>query len=172
MARTVVLIVAPLMLIAALAWLAVAHLQLRDEVRSAEQCARAATSARASIDACPIGVKDRIEAARRADQCEASLAKSDLSAIRATCGATVKLVAAERDAARADLTDARDQLAAAGRDRDAAVVRAETRQSLHASRTAHNEMVIARAPIGADGRARCDDECLRALANAAPRDRR
>ncbi|WP_343528737.1 hypothetical protein [Sphingomonas sp.] len=172
MGRTIAMIVAPLALIAALAWLTVEHLRLREEVRLSEQCTRAAPSASASIDACPIAVKDRIETARRADQCEAALAKSNLSAIRATCGASVKLVAAERDAARADLSDARDQLAAAGRDRDAAVTRAEARQSLHASRTAHNEMVIARAPIGADGRARCDDDCLRALADAAPRDRR
>lgn len=172
MARTIALIVAPLALIAAFAWLAVEHFRLRDEVRLVEQCTRAAASASASIDACPIAVKDRIEAVRRADQCEAALTQSNLSAIRATCGASVKLVAAERDAARADLSDARDQLAAAGRDRDAAVARAETRQSLHASRTTTNEMVIARAPIGADGRARCDDDCLRALADAAPRDRR
>ncbi len=155
--------------LAFVAWAVIDRFDLADRITGYEACASAADKPDAPLTACDAKVAARVEAARRADACDAAIGAADLYVVRATCTANVKTLAADRDAARSDLADTRHQLDAADRDRDAAVTRAEARRTTHTTRTTKNDHVIAAAPLGVDGRSHCDAACLRALAgDAAP----
>lgn len=146
-----------------IAWAVADRFRLADRVDRYEACEKAAGDAAAALTDCPPMLMARVDAARRADVCEAALHSTDLYSIRASCGAGIKLVVAQRDAAVGDLADARRQIADLTTDRDAAIARAEGRATTFTKRIEANDRTIAAAPRTADGGVRCDAECLRRL---------
>ena len=147
-----------------IAWAVADRFRLADQLERYEACEKAAGDAAAALTDCPPLLMARVDAARRADVCEAALHSTDLYSIRASCGAGIKLVVAQRDASVGDLADARRQLADLTNDRDAAIARAEGRATTFTKRIEANDRTIAAAPRTADGGVRCDAECLRRLA--------
>lgn len=152
---------------AALAWLVVDHRRLAAVEDDVVACEAAAKRTDRPIEACGKATRAAIETARRATACDAALELDDLYVIRASCAAPVKRVQAERDAARSEAAGLLGQLHAADRERDAAIVRAEARANTASQRKAANDHVLEGAPRGADGRVRCDAECLRRLSGEA-----
>ncbi|MFZ5747677.1 MAG: hypothetical protein ACOY45_08445 [Pseudomonadota bacterium] len=152
----------PALALAFLGWATVDRFRLAETVDRYRACtAQAAGSAQP--DACDDAVALRVNAARRAAECESALGGRDLYAIRAACGEQVKRRDAEASAAEQSLADARAQLVAARAETAAAVERAEARATAQTNRIADNDRTISQAPRLDDGRVRCDAECLRRL---------
>lgn len=157
--------------LAFLIWAAFDRFEQKREVARYGRCtaAIAKPATPGLIESCDAAVAREIDAARKARACEAALKGNDLYAIRASCGAEAKRVHAERDAARSNETDLKSQLADADRRIEQAIGRAEARGAARATREQDNARAIESAPRGADGRVRCDAECLRRIAgDAAP----
>lgn len=150
--------------------LAVAGLDWRDARGARTElkvCTAAAGDARQSLEGCPDVLAAAIDDARRSAECDAAIAREDLYAERASCSEAVKRRGALLTGARADLADAREQLAQAERRTTAAIARAEARATVQARKDADAQSALVAAPRGADGLLTCDAECLRRLSGAA-----
>ncbi|MFN7400341.1 MAG: hypothetical protein ACK5SX_15090 [Sandaracinobacter sp.] len=134
-------------------------------------CTGAAGDVRKTLEGCPDVVAAAIDDARRAAECDAAIARDDLYAERASCSEAVKRRGALLAGARAELENARQQLAQAERRTTAAIARAEARATVQARRDADAQSALSHAPRGADGLLTCDAECLRRL-SGAPREGR
>ncbi|MEO7691269.1 MAG: hypothetical protein ABIS51_18440 [Sphingomonas sp.] len=150
--------------VAALIWITTT-IDKAHQVDAFRACSKAAGSPSAALDACDKTIRPIVEAARRADLCETALSAKpvNLYAVRIACSEQVKRIAADRDVQLANIADANAQLATARSDTAAAIERAEARATSNATRKAANDQVIETAPRTADGRVRCDAECLRKL---------
>lgn len=119
---------------------------------------------------CAAAIGDQLAIAARAQACDLNLPKGEAGAfaVQAACSAPVKRLAADRDAARADLVQ-RDQLVDQLKaERSADVARAEARGLTQAKRTADATRALSTAPRDPDGRVRCDADCLSVLAGDVP----
>ncbi len=157
-----------LALIGVFLW-AKATLEKAAEADAYRACERAADSPVDPLDRCPKNTRARIDAARRAALCDTAIGadatKVDPYQVRIACSAPVKAIEARAAVAEANEADARRQLDIAHAQTDAAVARGEARAANLANRKADNDRTIATAPRTADGRVRCDADCLRQLAD-------
>lgn len=113
---------------------------------------------------CPQVIADAATIADRYRQCDAALKTGNAYQVRATCSEQVKRRDAAATALAADLADSQAQLAAERAATGAAINRAVARATALNRKDRNAQAAIAAAPRGADGRIRCDDQCLRALA--------
>lgn len=143
----------------------------RDARAGLRICVAAAGSATKPLEGCPDPLSAAIDDARRSAECATAIEGEDLFAERASCSEPVKRRGALLAGARAELEDARQQLAQAERRTTAAIARAEARATVQARRDADAESALTAAPRGADGLLTCDAECLRRLSGAAPTSR-
>lgn len=135
---------------------------------AAAACAVAASDPLKPVSDCLPSVKQRIEEARQAFLCDGALLPAlkdeHRFAAQQACGAGVKRLIADRDAAAGESANLRQQLDTALAGRDAAVARAETRAAHQDERTGNARKAIDTAPRDDAGRIHCDAECLRRIA--------
>lgn len=134
---------------------------------AARACAVAVRSADGDLKPCLPEVRTTAEAARRSAACDAALLPSlrpeTRFAMQNSCPSGVKRLAAQADAAEANVADLARQLAEAKAHEAAAVTRAEARAIRSNERTSHAQKAIADAPRDAGGNIACDADCLRQL---------
>ena len=139
---------------------------LADDARACSGAA-AAPGDDAPLIRCLAAVKAEIIEARRARLCETTLLPSlrpeTRFAMQQSCGAGVKRLVAEGDAAASARDDLAAQLSAARTETTAAVTRAELRAARQHEREDHGRSVIEKAPRDAAGSITCDADCLRRL---------
>lgn len=149
-----------------LAWGTFDRFQLAGEVRDHRACAAAVESPSAELGRCDGRIRAVALAARRGQDCEAAIGAGDLYAVRASCGEQVKRLGARLTAAEANAADLTRQLGEERQGRAAAIGRAEQRAAANQSRRTLQDETIRAAPRAADGRLRCDAECLRRLSGS------
>lgn len=153
-------------LFGALAFALAQLIGLAGEGRAARACYASAGPGTDISTKCPKTIVTVIDAERRSRACDAALGRRDLFAQRAACSAAVKRLAAELEAANAELAGAEALLARERRDTAAAVARAEARATTTTTRNRNAEAAILAAPRAADGLVDCDARCMRALDGA------
>lgn len=157
-----------LALVGVLLWVK-STLEKAAEADAYRACEHAAPSVADPLDRCPKATRARIETARRAEACDAAIgtdaSQPDPYLVRVACSAPVKALEARAATAAINEADARSQLAIANARNDAALARAEARAATTATRKADNDRTLSLAPRTADGRVRCDADCLRQLAD-------
>lgn len=150
-------------------WLIKDRFHQRELAQNAATCAKAAADPADAkpLDRCLPELAEAIREARRGRICETSLLPrlrpETRFAMQQSCGAGVKRLVAEGDAAAADLAASQRQLRQARQDITSAVLRAERRTNRSNERESHGRTVIEAAPRNAGGTIRCDAECLRRI---------
>ena len=158
----------PLALLAALAWGISDWQAKRREVAAEQRCERGAMRPGGDVSSCSPAVRAAVQAARGAQQCDVALGlprDQGLFGVRAACSAPVKALEADDEAARASAADQAANAAQATSDRDAAIARAEARVGAFQDRVKADDKILRAAPHGADGSILCDAGCLRALSH-------
>lgn len=154
--------------LAALVWLAQDRFHQKSMADAANECDAAAEKGELFLDDCLPNVRNDIQQAQRARQCDISLGREQDEqgrfGIRMSCSAPVKKLYAERDAARSAQAAAEQLLADERARTDAAVTRAEARATQAEKRSSNARTAIEAAPLEPDGLKRCDAECLRNVA--------
>jgi hypothetical protein len=152
-------------LVASALWL-MGLLRERDRLRVAVDLSRACTRAvesGADLSVCPQPVADAAERARRYLQCDAALAEGRGYGIAAACSEAVKRRDAQASASAHEAVQLEAELTRTRAQARAALTRAESRAQSNLRSAQNAAAALARAPMGADGRLRCDDQCLREL---------
>lgn len=154
-----------LVLIVGLVFLVKDRARLQVAESRAQACEAAVKAGEPTTQSCPQAISDAATRGLRYSQCDVALQKGDLYGVRAACSAAVKRRDAEASAFAATAADAAAQLAAARGQVAAAVARADARAETLQRRKKDADAAIASAPRAGDGRIRCDDHCLRDLAD-------
>jgi hypothetical protein len=153
-----------LFVIAGAVWL----IRENDRLAAVEQrglaCEAAVKNGEPTALNCPQVIADAATLADRYRQCDAALKASDAYSVQAACSEQVKSRDAAATALAADLADVKARLAAERAATGAAISRATARATALNRKDRNAQAALAAAPRGADGRIRCDDQCLRALA--------
>ena len=136
--------------------------RLRIQVAAATACTRAVKTG-GDLLICPQPVADAAEQARRYRDCDTALAEGRSYGVSAACSEAVKRRDAEAGAAAHEATQLEAELARTRTQARAALTRAESRAAANLRSAQNAAAALARAPLGADGRLRCDDQCLREL---------
>lgn len=153
-------------LIGALFWL---NGQLREKgrlegvERDFKACERSVKDGGEPALSCPQALADAVTRARRYLLCDAGLKARDAYRIRAGCSEAVKRRDVEAAAAQGEAASLKTALADLKAGQAAAIARAAARAATSARKDEHARHALARAPVDAAGRTRCDDDCLRAL---------
>lgn len=157
-----------LLLALSVAWLAKDRFVQKDLADAAKRCAHAATTETGPLDDCLEPVAARVANDRQNAVCEEALLPSlrpeSRFRVLNSCGAGVKRLVADRDAAVAGQADAERRLADTRAAATAAVGRAEARAISQEERKRRASDAIASAPRDAGGNIACDADCLRRLA--------
>jgi hypothetical protein len=152
-------------LVAAAIWLASLvrdRDRLRVQVEAAEACTVAVKTG-GDLLICPQPVADAATRARRYLECDAALAEGRAYGVSAACSEAVKRRDAEAAAAAHEATQLEAELTRTRAAAQAALNRAESRAQALIRKDQNASLALSRAPVGADGRVRCDDLCLRQL---------
>lgn len=131
--------------------------------RDFRACEASVTAGGEPAAVCPQALSDAVTRARRYQLCDASLKTRDLYGIRAGCSEFVKRRDAEATAAGEEAASVSAALAELQAGQSAAIARAVARATDSARKDENARHALARAPIDAAGRTRCDDDCLRHL---------
>lgn len=144
---------------------------LRDTIAGFVACDTAVTNSDLTVSAarCSDAVAAVHLTARRAERCDTALDTSDAFTIDAACSRPAKQVVAERDARTRERDAAQSQLTDTRRGQAVAIASAEARGRTQTQRTERAETDLAAAPRTDAGLGRCDADCLRRLADTAPR---
>lgn len=146
------------------------HRRLKTVELAAMACEKAVKSGTAAQLAdhggalCPQAIADAATIAERSRDCDAGLAARDLYVIRAACSAPVKTRDAQATAHQFNADQLAEQLRQARAAIAGAVARADARSQTLTRKDRDAQAALDRAPRGADGRIRCDADCLRRLA--------
>ncbi|WP_439532056.1 hypothetical protein [Polymorphobacter sp.] len=136
--------------------------RLRDDVNAAKACTVAVKTS-GDVLICPQPIADAAARSRRYLECDAALAKGEAYGVSAACSEAVKRRDAEAAAAAHEAGQLEAELVRTRTQAQAALSRAEARAQTLLRKDQNAALALSRAPVGADGRVRCDDACLQQL---------
>lgn len=149
------------------AWLIADRFTQKARADAAVSCDRLVAGIGLDFTPCLPAVQAAALTARRSNACAAALlprlSDENRFAMQQSCGAGVKRLVAERDAAEAGQADAEARLADVRAGTERAVARAEIRATAQQERDKHVQDVLAGAPRRSDGGVDCDAGCLQRL---------